>query len=189
VPRSSSSSSKKLFEFSREDLEERFSDLYYSCSVYVERKTSPDLKVSFDPAVLRSAVVSAYDDIARYKNYHQGRPYTEKSDAIKRAAYITKWLLRNRPIYTARPLGPDLVLDEDDGNLLYNEFFAIGWSFINMAADLPASPSPQGLFFPDFDRLRNLVYVLKYRDISSDALMEIYKMYLYAYEKEKIFLD
>src|SRR5664279_6318659 len=58
----------------------------------------PTWKLTFDPLVMANVAVSAMDDIWRWKVYHL-KDSNKLSDAIKRAAFFTKWILKLKPIY------------------------------------------------------------------------------------------
>ena len=114
--------------FTDAEVQERVQHLSARCFMFVTRfsaKHSVDL--SFDPIVVINIAQSAMDDIWRYKVYHLRDP-DKKSDAVKRAAYFTKWIVRFRPIHVIRPLKSSGFLasfKKDNKTLMLNEGFAI----------------------------------------------------------------
>ncbi len=88
--------------FSAEELEERFVTLFQVAQSYQMKYMQRfGVKLQLDPRLLYISVVSTFDDIARYKAYHLERPYTDRSDAVKRSAYLTKWLAKIGVFQTA----------------------------------------------------------------------------------------
>lgn len=86
---------RRAFLFPTHILEGRFIDLWKWAESYVEafnRRFGTTVEINLRK--LYMAVISAYDDIARFKNYHFEDPEKKKSDGIKRAAYLTKWICR-----------------------------------------------------------------------------------------------
>jgi hypothetical protein len=132
------------------------------------------VKLRFDPAILYIVLVSTYDDIARYKNYHFENPVLQKSDAIKRAAFYTKWLTHFRPFYVSRPRstgGEDI--DQKDSTVIVNEEFSIGWALANLSVDLDIQKLNVSL-----EEWERMLYDLKFRMLSAECLMHIYEHYV-----------
>ncbi len=131
---------------------------------------------------------SAMDDIWRWKVYHlENADDPKRSNAIKRAAFFTKWIVRHRPIYFPRPLDPKLFaksFDKNDRTLLLNEGFALQLSLRFIATDaarianggqrVDGSTVPPIILSSSLHE--GLLYDLHYRALNADALMAIYEM-------------
>jgi hypothetical protein len=132
--------------------------------------------------------ISAMDDIWRWKVYHLREPQERRfSDAIKRATYFTKWLVKLRPIhFVNRPVVSAEFLsrfDKEETTLLINEYFAIHSSLSFLATDakrdkIILAPKTMG----------RLLYHLHYRDITSDSLMIWYQLVATAAKNELIIM-
>lgn len=152
---------------------ERYQDVSYACEKFVEsmRKQCRAIvgikKIDCDFAVLYDVVKSTYDDIWRYKDYHFVNPDDQRLNGIKRAAYITKWLIRMRPIFVDREPSN---FSSDDGTILLNETFAIYLAFEYIAQELGVT----GLKL-NTPKTNELIYDLHYRDLSDDALLAYYQ--------------
>jgi hypothetical protein len=84
--------------FTSEQIEGRFLDLRDLADRFARAYSEKaGVALELDESCLYLIVISTYDDIARYKFYHLSNPYEERSDAIKRAAYLTKWITRFKP--------------------------------------------------------------------------------------------
>ena len=137
--------------------------------------------VRFDPGKLYLVFKSAMDDVQRYKDYHFGRNATKLADAVKRAAFVTKWLLRFRPLWEP--------LDDFHGNLsgaahrpaiIVNEEFAISLSLLYLSEhineDIRISPAKL-----------EVLYNFLYRDLSDDSFMLFYQLIIDAKTKRELF--
>lgn len=164
--------------FTQDDVLQRFVFLAERCDVYLDAVNSahPTWRLGFDHLVLLNVAQSALDDIWRYKIYHL-RSQNKRSDAVKRAAFFTKWITRFRPLYFQRilPAGdadsvkPDADVDKQDTSLFINEGFAIHVSLVTLATDLDTDK-----IHLDPEYFANLLYDLHYRNITEDALLHIY---------------
>lgn len=127
--------------------------------------------VLVDRRTLYKIVASALYDIFRYKHFHFSADHTKKSDAVKRAAFFTKWTVRFKPITLLVEDG-DLSNDVIDPWLLtLNEHLALQWACQCIAKDHALTLVS---LRPKF---RNeLIYGLNYRDLSSDGLLAIFQM-------------
>jgi hypothetical protein len=147
-----------------QDREERFSDLCVMAQALAEvwSGTPRFVKVTIDERLLYSVVVSAMDDIERYKQYHLADPISMKSDAVKRAAYMTHWLRRYRPLHVQydanRPLN-------DDPSFLINENYCLLVACSYLSHDIGINIS-----FPE-SKTYEIVYDLLYREITPDGLI------------------
>lgn len=135
------------------------------------QENSRKVRVDVSSKLIYEVFVSAYTDIARYKFFHLDDPKNEKSDAVKRSAYSTKWIVRLRPL---------LVIDQEDIEdqpppydplLMINEDFALQWSVLCIAQD-------NGL---DNMYLRRKVYMdllydFHFREITGDGWLTIYQL-------------
>jgi hypothetical protein len=140
----------------------------------------PDPPISFDPLVIVNITKSAMDDIRRYKAYHQ----VELSDAVKRAAYFTKWILWFRPIYVGRPTGSHdftASFDPKDKSLLINELFALNFSLATLATDAKVP-----CILLTARTQANLLYDFHYRDVNDDYLLAFYDMIITLARGEKV---
>jgi hypothetical protein len=166
--------SKKEIEKREATTKQRYQDISASCETFIEsmrdeyKKVSGIQSIQCDFAILYDVVRSAYDDIWRYKDYHLTNPNKQRSNSIKRAAYLTKWLVRLRPILIVRDTDH---FSPKDGTILLNEAFAIFISLIYIADELCV------------DALRltpevanDFLYDLHYREISDDALLSFYQL-------------
>jgi hypothetical protein len=158
--------------FSSEDLEARFADLWELAERF---KTSYEaefsVRLALNIAPLYLIIISTYDDIARYKFYHLSNPYEERSDAIKRAAYLTKWITRFKPFRVVRDQvhAESLAEASRDGADLVNEFFAVSVALVNLNLHTDKD------FVLSAQKEYELVYDLLYRYLSDDALMLFYQ--------------
>lgn len=124
-----------------------------------------------NPKLVFDVIVSTYIDIARHKEFHFDDPRAKKSDAVKRAAYFTKWIVRFRPIQI---LSKESVSDPNPDNeapLLLNELLAMEWSICCIAQDASLS----NLMLKRKART-NLLYDLHFRDLNVDGLLALYQM-------------
>tara|TARA_R110002094_G_scaffold201460_1_gene172942 strand:- start:1075 stop:1686 length:612 start_codon:yes stop_codon:yes gene_type:complete len=167
------------FEFSDELVGERFLDNWTLAENFLEaweKVCAPGdgiehAQFSISDTRMFLAVSSAYQDIARYKDYHQTSPETQKLDATKRCAFLVKWILKFKPINIVRP--PRLS-DDDPGSLdqfeLINEDFAIFLAEVHMSEDL-------GLDF-EFSELKRtqIMYDMVYREIGADGWMAFFQL-------------
>ena len=158
--------------FSSEELEGRFADLWELAARFkISYETEFSVRLSLNVALLYLVVISTYDDIARYKFYHLSNPYGERSDAIKRSAYLTKWITRFKPFHVIRDQSDPTVLAEAsrDGADLVNEFFGVSVALVNL--NLHSDKD----FFLSPEKEYELVYDLLYRYLSDDALLLFYQ--------------
>lgn len=147
-------------------LEERFADYYSHADRFVtDLNDAFKTKVFVNAPALFVAVKSAYDDIERYKLYHLDDPENQKSNAVKRVAYLTKWIVKARPIQY--PADGDL---QDVIPYIANAAFAI-----YLARTLIASELDQEFFFTE-EKETELVYDLTYREMTGDGLLAIFQM-------------
>lgn len=162
--------------FTEEEVKRRIVYLAERAFVFLKavKDRYPRWTLNFDPLVMVNVGQSAMDDIWRYKVFHL-RSRAKRSDAIKRAAYFTKWIVKLRPIYfESRPLTYDQFassFDPNDSTLLINEAFALHIALATLATDAKV-----GVIALTYELLANLLYDLHFRSMTEDALMEIYSM-------------
>lgn len=163
--------------YTADDVFRRFVFLYERCDAYVKAfNDTHHCRLSIDHLALLNVAQSTLDDIWRYKAYHL-KDKNKRSDAIKRAAYLTKWFMRLRPIYHQRilpaddPSGvdPNTLLDKQDITLLANEAVAIHISLVTLSSDIKVNEIRL-----DGEYFANLLYDLHYREMPEDALLHIY---------------
>jgi hypothetical protein len=145
------------------------------CFLQDTRRIHPTWNLGIDPVVMRNVAQSAMDDIWRYKVFHLDEsPKPALSDAVKRAAYLTKWLLKLRPIYCVRPLRAEQfkrAFDKNDNTLLINEAFSLWISSATIATDANVEKL---VLMPDF--MASILYDFHFRQMNDDALLAIYQM-------------
>lgn len=161
--------------FTEDDVLRRFQFLSERCLRYMKAMHSshPRWRLRFDHLVMLNVAHSAMDDIWRYKSYHLRDP-DMRSDAVKRAAFLTKWITRLRPIYFARILSagdPEAAFDKKDTTLLANEGFAVHISLTTLATEMGKDE-----IVLEQDFFAHFLYDLYYRSLSEDALIGLYEI-------------
>lgn len=153
--------------FSDSELENRFLNLYKTAEMYrkgLEGRLG--IRLQIDPRLLYLATISAFDDIERYKAYHLEKPYTDRSDAVKRSAFLTKWISRIGPFQTIYQEGDD---PRDIRSALANILFSITVSTIHISIDCNRTFKLSAL------SAHELSYDLLYRRVNEDALLATYQ--------------
>lgn len=158
--------------FSREDIMVRFVDHWDMAQDFIEYyQKRYGIALHVDPRLLYLAIVSAWDDIERYKLYHLQEPYNQRSDAIKRAAYLTKWITKIGPLYSVSP-EQDASLDQisekdlvDTRPALANIFFSLFASTAHLMHFLQIN------FVLEEDVAYEICYDLLFRRINEDTLL------------------
>jgi hypothetical protein len=128
--------------------------------------------------------ISAMDDIWRWKVYHL-KDQTKRADAVKRAAFFTKWILKLRPIYFQGRTANEFLasFDKNDITLLINELFALHVARGSLATDAKV---PKILPSPII--VSELLYDFHYRTLGEDALMQIYQIMRYVAEGKPLLI-
>ena len=116
-----------------------------------------------NPNSLYIAIKSAYDDIERYKLYHQNNPHDDKSNSVKRAAYLSKWIMKCRPVEYVTPVADP----KDITALLVNAYLCIIFMRYHIEAEVGKD------FVVTEDKECEIVYDLTYREITGDGLLSI----------------
>ena len=151
-------------------LNDRYSDNYGYAKIFLEEwhklATRPKMKINANALFL--AIKSAYDDIYRYKHYHLDHGEEQRSNGVKRAAYLCKWIRKFKPIEYSDHATVDSI--HDISGLLVNADFSQFIARAHIAAD------KGGHHFQFSNRyLRELLYDLTYRELNGDALLHIFQ--------------
>ena len=156
--------------FTQQDLEKRFSDTYAIaiefCEFFGDEFGAPP---KVDPDRLYLTVISAFDDIARYKTYHLKNPSIQKSSAIKRAAFLTRWILHFSPLVCDVDTLNNLKTNDLGGHVLINTYFALHLAFTNIQDHSGSNFALSNAHYYE------LVYDLTYRGLSAEALILHYQ--------------
>jgi hypothetical protein len=125
-----------------------------------------------NPRRLRLAIASAYKDIARYKNFHQDDPWTERLDCVKRSSYLVKWIVQVKPVTVTGPDGDtqDIENVELDEIEIINELFAIHIYELHLSDEID-----KNIALSD-DKLFELAYDLIYRHVSVDGWIAVFQL-------------
>lgn len=166
--------------FTNDELESRFVDLFLAAQAYQAKYTAKfGVNLQIDPRLLYISIISAFDDIERYKAYHLEKPYSERSDAVKRSAYITKWLTKIGVFQTRFDL-EDMQFDEilkpenlDAKVALANISFAIKVSLVYLTHECRLNKLALSA-----DAEFQLSYDLLYRRVNEDALLAKYQKFM-----------
>lgn len=162
--------------FTDKEIEDRFFHLFQAALLFQERfQNKYGIELELDPRILYVATISAYDDIERYKAYHLEKPYRDRSDAVKRSAFLTKWLSKIGPFQTSVDLEFELQqLAKGEFSVvskpaLANILFAIMVSMGHISIDCKRRTwlTPYAEY--------HLSYDLLYRRINEDALLAKYQ--------------
>ena len=158
------------------EIEDRFFDLFRAAEMFGEKFAETyGIEIEMDPRLLYVATISAYDDIERYKAYHLEKPYRDRSDAVKRSAFLTKWISKLSPFQTKfdfADIGEKIAsgdLDVDARPALANVLFSIMVAMGHISIDCKKRTwlSPEAEF--------HLSYDLLYRRVNEDALLATYQ--------------
>ena len=164
------------FEFSKEVIESRYLDHWYLAENFQEQtEENFSIQTTVDSRRLFASIYSAYEDIARYKNYHLTNPAKQKSDAVKRTAFLTKWICRFKPILVE---GGSCSVEElrektqIDCGLLVNELFALYVTTVNLSVQIGRD------FALTEEKQYDIAYDLLFRHINEDSLLMAYQAIL-----------
>ena len=151
-------------------ISERFQQHYNWAEEFILQYGSPpELRVN--PQAMYIAIKSAYDDIYRYKAYHLSDPKANLSDAVQRAAYLCKWLIKFRPIEYSGSFDFDNISEFDEVSAeLLNGSFAL------LACRTHISNELKRQFFFNEQYEDEFQYDILYRNISDDGLLHIFQM-------------
>lgn len=152
-------------------LKKRFEEHWAYATDFVEKYNNKhSCQLAVDSSALFLAMKSAYDDVERYKKYHHENPQVQKSNSVKRAAYLVKWVVRCVPIRSTR-IGSDNPASLPAVEYLANTIFAIGLIRKHLEAEIrtPFAFSDKKVF--------KLAYDLMFRELSGDALLAMVQDY------------
>lgn len=180
IPQASKRSRRKLFTFSKTTIRRHFVDHWSFAEHFLgglltlDQRTDnkfANASITIDPRKLFLTIESAYQDIARYKNYHQVDPFHQKLDAVKRSAFLIKWIVRFKPI-TVSSKDEERLLDDINLDTLevLNELFALYVCEVHLSNEVARDISFS------VDKKFELAYDLIYRQISSDGWIAIFQM-------------
>jgi len=164
----------ELFEFTPEELKNRFVD-HWSVAEEYAAVIAQQFNVEIDLHVrkLYLAVISAYKDIERYKNFHLTDPLNQKSDAVKRTAYLAKWISRFKPLQVREVDAVGELSFEDiatDDATIVNELFAIYLASVHLSVDVKKD------FVISDEKAQELAYEMLFRQLNEDAFMMIFQL-------------
>lgn len=164
-------------------LQDRFSEHYAFAKMFLEewhkRGIGPKMVINENSLFL--SVKSAYDDIYRYKMYHLDDSGIKRSNGVKRAAYLCKWICKCKPIEYAS-YDKDVSLHDISG-LLVNADFAQWLARVHISAD-----SDKRHFQFSNRYLFELLYDLTFREINGDALLHIFQnAHTWIVDREEIY--
>jgi hypothetical protein len=146
-------------------LREHYADHYAFARRYVELVNAKfGTRLFVNPSALFIAVKSTYDDIERYKLYHIENPTETKSNSVKRVAYLTKWIVKSRPIQYS----PDHDL-KNVTPYIANAGFALALARAHIAAEIKKE------FFFTLAKETEMIYDLSYREMTGDGLLALYQ--------------
>ena len=166
--------------FSEAEIKSRYSDFFEIAQNFcVDYNDGLENPVEIDPALLYMVVVGTYDDISRYKAYHLSDPAHQRSNAIKRAAYATKWIMHFDPLIFPA-MGHMSGEKKHSHDALANAMFSIHFSLANLQ-------QYTGVKFDLSKKLQyDLMYDLVFRQLNSDSLILIYDMIADTAQKNNI---
>lgn len=145
-------------------------DLVETAKRYVdEEKRRVDFHIC--PKLIYETVISTYYDIARHKAFHFPDPVKNKSDAVKRAAYFAKWILKFRPITVIDHETVDDPPARNEALMLLNEHLALEWGLVCIAKE-------QGLvdlYFTKKVRM-DMLYYFHFRELTTDGFLSIFQL-------------
>jgi len=172
------------FEFSSEEIELRFVDHWALADQYRHRLESEfNVKTDLQTRRLYLAIVSAYKDIERYKNFHLVDPFAQKSDAIKRVAYLSKWICRFKPlsvIEDSSAEGYDATNANVDKITLINELFALQVAAIHLSVHVGRD------FVIGPEKAYEIAYEMLFRQVNEDSFMLVFQMIIDHLKNENI---
>lgn len=155
----------------------RFAELLVVASRYANAFTERfEDELHVDPRLMMIAVRSAYRDIERYKLYHLDKPYSDLSDCVKRAAYITKWIAKVKPLQLSATLDKDdsvaidVIASTPARASMANVMFAITCSLKYFECELGINPKLDQKVFHE------AVYDLTFREINIDAKLMLFQL-------------
>lgn len=151
-------------------LEARFNEHYAFATIFLEEWHKRDFgpEMTLNENALFLTIKSAYDDIYRYKSYHLPEDGSQRSNGVKRAAYLCKWICKFKPIEYAD--NAQKVNLSDISGLLVNADFSQWLARVHISAD-----SDKRHFQFTNQYLYELLYDLTFRELNGDALLHIFQ--------------
>jgi hypothetical protein len=160
-----------LFEFTPAELEDRFVDHFKLARDYADAIGQEfNVSIGISKRRLYLTIISAYEDIARYKNYHLDDPFHQKSDAIKRASYLTKWICRFKPLVVQEGTLDDIASANIDKTLIVNELFALHLAAVHLSVDAKRN------FIISEIKSYEIAYEMMFRHLSEDSYLLVFQM-------------
>jgi hypothetical protein len=135
------------------------------------QKNQRNVEIYPSPKIIHETFMSAYIDIARYKQFHLDDPKVEKSDAVKRAAYFTKWIVRLRPLLIIDREQTEDPSPVDDPLVFLNEDLALQWGLLCIAQDNRLTD-----LFLRKKVHADFLYYLHFREISADGWLSTFQL-------------
>jgi hypothetical protein len=164
-------------------LQQRYSEHYAHIKIFLEawhkRDCGPEMVVNENALFL--TIKSAYDDIYRYKLYHLDADKHPRSNGVKRAAFLCKWIIKFKPIEYADNARADSL--HDISGLIINADFSQWMARVHISAD------KGGSHFQFSNRyLFELLYDLTFRELTGDALLHIFQnAHTHIVDKEELY--
>lgn len=163
---------REPFEFSRAYIISRFKEHWGLAEEFCEAFLSAfglrsDIAI-VDTRKLKFAIDSAYQDIARYKDYHQKNPEEDLLDCTKRCAFLVKWILKFKPIVL---IDANITDDDVDYIELVNEAFCLYLFEIHLSSEISFD------IMISEDKVRHLAYDMMYRNITVDGWISIFTLF------------
>lgn len=159
------------FQFSKDYVVKKYLDHWGLaedfCTHFLEAFGVKSGMAEIDPRRLKLAVESAYQDIARYKDFHQKDPATELLDCTKRCAFLLKWIIKFKPIEIRNVDFENETLDYVE---LVNETFALYLFDVHLSDELKFDVGIAQ------SKIHQFAYDLLYRQISTDGWIAIFQL-------------
>lgn len=162
---------REPFEFSKEYIKERFLEHWELAEDFGEHFASAlgakPGSVFVDTRKLKFSVESTYQDIARYKDYHQKSPEKDRLDCTKRCSFFIKWLGKFKPISVS---SNEITDDSLDYVELVNEAFSLYLFEQHLSEETGVEIVLSEV------KARQFAYDLMYRQISVDGWIAILQL-------------
>lgn len=168
------------FTFTKEQVQEIYLDHALMAQDFLSAIEKNSVSAGTDEAVsfsinrrrLYLAIESAYQDIARYKNYHQDEPIKGKLDATKRGAYLIKWVNKFKPIdaKVGKEFEPNLEIEGFDIFENINEYLALYFCENHLSYEVGID-----LAFSQ-DKIHEFIYYLLYRELNEHSWIAILQL-------------
>lgn len=183
------------FEYAQEDIDGYFVTAWDLAESFIEgiysdsERDLGNIEIYIDTRRLFLAIDSTYQDIARYKNYHQEDPWEERLDCTKRCGYFMKWIPKFKPIVvrlhkrdasedpvsanaSLEPMEEDVFNDEME-NQETDELQVLNEMFVIYLFELHLSDEIEDDIVLSEKKIKEWAYDLLYRNISRDGWINI----------------